>query len=356
MQTIDVSPQETGLSHLSFSAIRDFLKNPRMFRKRWIDHDFDRTPQLALIEGSAFHAALEAYWGQVYAGIHLDTISKRGIQINFEEMREFALKKVEMECGANSGLKKRLTKADVPIYEALGCQIEVVESKTKTGRVSKTHYAILTPEAICRPVIDNLAKYLDERDEKVYTPLAIELAATAKTIDPETELEHPFPLKARIDLIARHEGEIVIVDHKYNGDDPEEDEEGNLIPTPAMKLQAGCYESIAPEFLKALGLEGKVDTVIFDVMNKKSGKISQLKVKVGEKERIMWARVYRGVQHAILLAYAVGDYNTSFLPNPDDWSPDGWAEFERDVEFSLETGESVRKFEKPTEEYEPVDL
>lgn len=355
MQTIDINASDTGLKHLSFSAVRDYLRNPRMFRKRWIDLDFEREPQLPLIEGSAFHAGVEVYWGQVYAGLHLDSISKRGMQIDLEEMKAHALRRTEMECAKGEPLRKRIAKKDVPNYE--GCTIETEVTQTKTGRKSEIYYLVMTPEAIAKGIDSALEGYVGQRDHTVYTPLAIELAHTAVTVDPETGKNHPFPLKARVDLIARHEGELVIVDHKYNGDDPEEDEDGNLIATPAMKLQAACYESIAPAFLKELGIEGEIHTVIFDIMNKKTGKMSQVKITVGEKERVMWARIFRGVQQAILLAYAVGDYNSAFLPNPDDWSKDGWAEFERDVEFSLDTGESVRKAEKKaTEEYEAYDL
>lgn len=355
MQTIDINASDTGLKHLSFSAIRDYLRNPRLFRKRWIDHDFNSEPVLALIEGSAFHAGVEVYWGQIYAGVHLDTKNKRGIQIDVDEMKAHALRKTEMECSKGAALRKRIAKKDLPNYE--GCTIDCEITQTKTGRKSEIYYLVMTPDAIAKGIDEALERYVEQRDHMVYIPLAIELAHTALTIDPETGKEHPFPLKARVDLIAKHGDELVIVDHKYNGDDPGEDEDGNLIATPAMKLQAACYVSIAPAFLKELGIEGEINTVIFDIMNKKTCKMSQVRVEVGEKESVMWARIFRGVQQAILLAYAVGDYNGAFLPNPDDWSQDGWLEFERDVEFSLSGGEPVRKaLNEPSEEYEAYDL
>lgn len=353
---IDVKPSDTGITHLSFSAVRDFLKNPRLFRKRWIDLDFDRTPQLPLIEGSAYHAAVEVYWGMIYAGVHLNP--KRGIHIDLDEILMAARRKAEAEYPETADrIKKRIAKADAAEYESMGCVVTSEAKESKTGRKSTIFYAEISIDSIIKGIEKNLIGYMAERDETAFVPLAIEYGAVAQITDAESGELQVFPLKARVDLIVRlPDDRIAIVDHKYMGDDPAQDDDGNMIATPAMILQAAAYESISTEMLKTLNIEGKVTTVIFDIMNKKTGKMSQVIVEIGERERRMWSRVFRGVQQAVLIAYAFGDYDSMFLPNVDDWSDDGWKEFERDIDYTIETGQQIRAFDKPTEDYEPVDL
>lgn len=360
MIDLKINPADTGLKHLSFSAVHDFLVCPRTFRKRWIDLDFSREPKLPLIEGSAYHAALDSYWSQIYSIVHFDHKGNPPA-IDIQEMIEHARKKAEMEYPPGcEPLKKRIAKKDIPEYESFGCEIEEVQNVSKSGRKSTTVYAHLTVDAIMASVIENLQNYVAVRDENSYTPLAIEQAVVARTHDEETGEPHPFPLKARLDLFSRlPDGRLAIVDHKYMGDDAEMNEEGEPVATPSMKLQAADYVSVAPDLLKALGLpEEEVNTVVFDIMNKKTGEMSQVIVEVGKKERMLWSRIFKGVSYSILLAYAVGDFDCFFLPNPMGVYGDisGWNEYEKDIEYTADTGEVTRKVEKQTEEYEPVEL
>ena len=347
---------ETGISHLSFSAVRDYLADRRNFRKRWIDHDWSRKPELALVEGSTFHAGLEIYWGMICAGLMEDTSTvKRGIVIDPNEIKHAMTMVATKEYPPSAGaITKRIAKADIPEYEALGCTIEETEHVSTKGRKSTTYKAVMTPEAIVEIVLKSIDAYMGERNETVYTPLAIEQAHVGETFDFETKEAHPFPLKARIDLIARHEGELVVVDHKYMGDDPEEDEDGNLVATPAMQLQAAAYESLAPSLLKELGIEGTIETVIFDIFNKKTGRLTQLRLKVTDAHRAAWSRLYSTVQEEIMIAYNGRDFDRAFPPNPDAlFNSDGWTEFMRDIEISL-AGQVCEV--KPTEDYEAYEL
>lgn len=349
----------TGISHLSFSAVRDYMRNPRVFRKRWIDHEWGQEPQLALIEGAAFHAGLEAYWGQVFAGVHLDTIGKRGIVYEPQEMQDFALKRALKDFPADSAhvLRKRIAKGDIAEYEAMGCGIEEQTNVSKKGRKSTTVYALLSAQSIVTGLIPHFDKFVEERNEQMYTPLAIEYAATAKTTDFETKLEHQFPLKCRVDFIARFDGKVVIVDWKYMSEAPE-DEDGNLTPTPAMRLQAACYESIAPALLASLGITEPLGGVMFDIFNKKTGELTQILVEVTDADRIAWARVFRGVQNKIIRAYMADDYESEFLPNIDDFSGEGWTEFMRDIEFSMGGEKPIIKAAdtEAEEEYEALEI
>lgn len=337
---------QTGITHLSFSAVRDFLSDRRNFRKKWIDHDFDNTPQLPLMEGSAFHAALAHYWQGVMDGREAD----------FDGMVEVARQSIEMEYRkAKEPIRSRIAKGDIEAYRALGCEIEESVSESKSGRKTTIVYALQTSESILKGVIDNLPEYVNVR-EGVYKPVSIEQAFIARTKDHETGEDNPFPLKMRLDMVAEWEGRLVFVDHKYNGRDPETDEEGNLIVTPAMLLQGAAYVSGSQTILEVLGLTGTIDTVLFDIFNKKTGKTTPLPVVIGDRELIAWSRIYRGVQNDILDIYARGDFDTAFLPNPDAiFNVDGWMEYMRDIDIAL--GDGVReKIKKPVANYEVYEL
>lgn len=350
---IPVNPSDTGIKHFSFSSVCDFLTDPRKFRKCWIDGDWSRVPELSLIQGNGFHAGLETYWRQVYAG------DDRPMDYRLHDILEDAARKVEMEYKVTKPehrIRRKIAKADVATYELAGCEIETVFGTTATGKPSSTFYAFLTPQSIMNDLRGDIEAYIAA--DMQYTPLAVETAITAMTRDEETGEEHPWPLKSKIDLVARLiDGRIAIVDHKYMSSDPDVDEEGNLIATAAMKLQGAAMVSVAPALLKELGIVGECSTVIFDVYNKKTGKMSSVVIEIGRKERMLWSVIFSGVQYKILVAYAMGDFNKAFLPNPygNFGRTEGWHEFERDIEYMLETGEPDRPAEK-VEVYEPVEL
>lgn len=350
---IDVNPSDTGIKHFSFSSVTDFLTDPRKFRKCWIDGDWSRTPELSLIQGNGFHAALETFWRQVYAN------DDRPMDYRLHDIFEDASRKVQLEYKITKPehrIRRRIAKGDVAEYELAGCEIEEVPGLTPTGKATSTFYAYLTPESIMNDLKDDIVFYIEAAP--VYEPLAVEAVMTAMTRDEETGGEHPWPLKSKIDLVARLiDGRIAIVDHKYMSSDPETDDDGNLVATPAMKLQGAAMVSVAPALLKELGIEGECSTVIFDVYNKKTGKMSSVVIEIGRKERMIWSVIFSGVQYKILLAYALGDFNKAFLPNPygNFGRTDGWQEFEKDIEYMVDTGEPERPAERK-EDYEPVDL
>jgi hypothetical protein len=353
-------PNETGIAHLSYSAIRDFLVNPRVFKKRWIDHDWNRTPALPLVEGSAFHAGVEMYWGFLMAGTIEDT-STHPMEtiIDRNAIWEAVQRTVEKEYPLNTRpehmLKKRIAKKDVAEYQAAGCVIDEVVKESANGKTTTIVYAILTQESIAKDVMENVEAYINERDTSTYMPKGIEMAVTGLTHDAETGEEHIFPLKAKLDLVAHDNGELVFIDHKYMSQDLGEGEDGEAKIKPAMKLQATAYVSLAPAILKELGIEGEVNTVIFDIFNKKSGKLTQVRYTVTDTDKVVWSRIFKSVSKKIMQAYNSEDLDCEFLPNPDDFNSDGWDEFVRDVEMS-QVGE-VRVV-KPIneEEYEAYEL
>ena len=361
MIDLKLNPSDTGLSHLSFSAVHDYLTDRRTFKKRWIDQDYSRTPKLSLIEGSAFHAALDSYWSQIYAIVHFDHKGNPP-GIDFDEMFKHANMKADMEFPKGTEekrlLKKRIAKKDIAEYESLGC--EIIEEKTEGKRPTTIVYAVPTVQSVMKTVLGAVEAYIAERTEAFYVPLAIEQSVVAQTKDVETGENHPFPLKARLDLLARvvATGRLAIVDHKFMATEADVDEDGNPIATPSMKLQAADYVSVAPALLEALGLPAEeVTTVIFDVLNKKTGKLTQVIVEVGETEALMWSRIYKGACYTIMLAYAVGEVECLFPPNPVGvyGDIDGWHEFEADARYCVETG-TERKVEKQEKEYEPLDI
>lgn len=351
---------ETGISHLSYSAVRDFLTNPRLFRKRWIDGDWSRTPQLALVEGSAFHAGLEIYWGQIFAGLLEDKSTfKRGIVIDMAEIGNAVAVVTEKEypptTKPENRIKRRIAKKDVAEYEAQGCEIEEKPTLTATGKPTSIMYAILTPAMIAKNVLESVEAFIAERNEEHYIPKAIEQKHVAQTVDVEKGTEHVFPLKIRTDLLAESEGELVFIDWKYMSTDPEEGDDGEATVSPSMKMQGACYVSAAPSLLKELGIEGEVKTVIFDIFNKKSGKMTRVRYTPTELDMRAWSRLFRGVGSKVTKAYNSEDFDDEFLPNLDDWSSDGWDEFMRDVELS-QSGEERAPAAEQKEEYAAYEL
>jgi len=348
MKDFDIA--QTGITHLSFSAVRDYLVDRRNFRKRWIDHDFSQTPELCLIEGSAFHAGVANYWDQIKAGAETPDI---------ETMRECAKRIIEIEYyKAKEPIKVRIAKADIGEYEKMGCEIEETVKEGKGGRKTTTYKAAHTVESILKGIVDNLANYTVERDQDAYKPELIEQTFIATTKDHETGIDNPWPLKMRIDMVAlTNETNRVIVDHKYNGKDPEVDEEGNAVATPAMILQAAAYVSASHAIKETLGLtEGKLTTVIFDIFNKKTGTMTPVLIETGDKELTAWSRIYTTVQRELWQAYSTGDFDKNFLPNPDAmFNSDGWDEFMKDIDYSLE-GKKRPENENKQDDFEAYDL
>lgn len=356
--TITLDDANIILPHLSYSAVRDFMCDRRQFRKKWIDHDYSREPDLKLIEGTAFHAGVETYWSQVFEMRNFDNRRSIPPKVDTAVISDHILKQIQMDYPDSCArLKKRISKAEVPDYQLKGCAIFEKKTEGRTGRVTTTIYAELTIEAIYTSVYEGVLSYIEQRPPEFYRPLAIEYSVKGITEDAETGENHKVPLKVRLDLLAEtQETEMVLVDHKYMGDDPDVDEAGNIVVTPSMKLQGTAMVSSAKNILESLGMEGSINKVIFDVFNKKTKEMTQVIVEIGRKELVLWSRIYRSVEWHLALAYAAGDFDTFFLPNPDGIYGDmsGWREFETDIEYALAGEERPKPKDKI--EYDAVEL
>lgn len=337
----DVRSLLSGITHLSFSAVRDFLDDPRNFRKRWIDHDWNEKKSMALVEGTAYHAALEAFWDCKLTG-----------KENWPDaVREAISRSVDKEFPQMEVTRKRVAAKDTATYEAAGCRIEVDEVKGK-----KYCYAVIADQQIKDTVQRHFDKYLQDLPE--YTPRFIEVAHVAPIEDAETGEFHAIPLKARIDLVATIGKDLVVIDHKLNHTEPDYNDDGDPIATPAMILQACAYDSLVPSLMQTAGLEPqRPDYFIFDVFSKTSGRRVPVKITLTKADRVLWSRLYRGVITKLALSFAYEDPTLAFLPNPFGmWQQDGWEEFVKDVAFSVENGEERETKKEKAEDYEAYDL
>lgn len=333
----------SGFTHLSFSAVRDFLDDPRNFRKRWIDHDHDEKKGLPLVEGSAFHAGLETFWN----------CKKNGVEDFADAVRESIAKSVDMDFPNMEKTRKRIAKKDTEQFQATGCDIEIDQDKNGRDIV----YAVLTADQIKSGVIGWFDGYLQDVPE--YAPLLVEMAHVAPIVDVESGGFHALPLKARVDLIAEKTDTktLHIIDHKLNSTEPDEDEDGNPIATPAMFLQALSYDSIIDSMLAAYGItDRKIESVIFDVFSKSQKRRVSVEVKLTDADRLLWSRLYKGVTVKLALAFAYEDPTTAFLPNPFGmWQTNGWDEFRKDVSYAAEVGkerETMKEKDADIEAYE----
>lgn len=325
------SPAEIGLPHLSYSSVCDFLRDRREFKKRWIDHDWSRDPELPLLEGSAFHAAVEVYWGARRDGIDKDTWIPAAVAA--------ARSSIERDyTDGSKRIEKFIAAREAGAYEQLGCQIDQRTSGNRT-----LYYALLSVDAIVAGVMESVLSYAEQTADDTRQIISLEIAHTTLTKDAETGEDHIFPLKAKIDQIAARidpTGVINFRDYKYVSSDLDEDENGNPLITPAMILQASSYMSIAPSILMALGLDiSRLSSVfIFEVFNKRTQRLSIVEVPIGRKETIIWSRIFAGVQQDIVEAYSRRDPNLVFIPNPFGayGKSVGWDEFAKDVELSIQ--------------------
>lgn len=326
------------LNHISFSAVRDFLEDPRKFRRRWIDLDFSGPVPFAFAEGSAYHAALETYWEAVREG-------DRNQQAVLGTAREKALQAIRRDGDRIEWGRERIAKANVEAAKAAGRTIETETDK----RGATIFYAVRDEDALIEATMKRVEAYV--ADPPPYKPLAVEASIVAEVTDHETKKPYPLPFKGKLDLV--HAGdEILFIDHKLNANEPEPDEEtGELRPTPAMILQAAAYDMLAPALLKTLGKEPRrPDAFIFDIFSKSTGRRVPIRFELTERDRIAWARILRGTILQIAMACAVDSPNTAFLPNPFGMLDDGesWREFCTDIDVELGVAERKVKPKKGT--------
>lgn len=177
--------------HLSFSAIRCYMSDRQLFFKRYIRKEFEDFSSPSMLEGKAYHRALEALW------------SIQGGYASTDEQWNHA----------NNIAHQTI----VELSESSGVDFG------KTGSVEKS----------LKIVSQALEFY--RADCPTYNPIAIEKKVTAECWDLDGELL-PIPLKVVYDLVSVNEAkEVEIIDHKlvsvYHSV-----EEGSA----AFELQAGA--------------------------------------------------------------------------------------------------------------------
>lgn len=319
------------LQHLSFSAVREFLEDPRKFKKHYILGDWSGLSSQTLTAGSAFHSGLEYYWRARSEGVE-DPMEL------IDLMRLGVDQVLERDAETTDWDKPRtIAKKDADRYEKMGCEVWEDKSGSKASWKAK-----VTPEVMASEVMDALAAYA--ADPPDYRPLLVEASHTAMPDDEEHGGLHPLPLKGKIDLVDDDRGDgFTFVDHKFVSREPSKDEAtGEYVVTDAMRLQATAYDSIAADLMKSIGKPAVRPTrYIFDhFVHGKNVRIP-IEYVVTDLDRIIWARIYRGAIYQIGLICGLPD-EIGFLPNPfHPYNTDGWQEFVADVEMGMEETEKV---------------
>ena len=171
-----VAAQETTLAelrkkpHLSYSAIRSYLMCPMKF---WHNYENKSEPShrpLALVLGSAIHEALAAYYAHIQG---------TGMKISGEELLDVFRAKIDSEL-------------DRPI------PIKLPDDGDADGMLDQG--------------VAMLRMFWEEGD--VPEVLAVEQPFAVPLYDPTTGEQFDFPLIGAMDLIIRHNGKPLIVEHK----------------------------------------------------------------------------------------------------------------------------------------------
>lgn len=343
--------QHAPVNHLSFSAIRQYIEDPRKFRKNYIDCEWDTKKALPLTEGSAYHAALEEYWTLMRDVKRMTAKKKEELLEKMKETAMWSLQKMDAE---TDWPEKRIAAKDVETYQAMGCEIIDKPGVTKTGKANVTYYAKWNVQASYNDLARYLEHYVEviEREE----PLIVEDALVQLTTDPETGEPHLIPLKCRIDLVVNNkDGVVVSRDHKLLGQKPQTDEDDIPIATPTMVMQAACYESI----LEQTDI-GRPDHFTFDVMVKnKTPEWHRVKVELTDVDRLAWSRLFKGAYMKMMLSGAFIDPSLMYTPNPfSGFDSDGWDAYMLDMAYLAHTGEErkVESGEEEIEEIKPYEL
>ena len=326
---IDDLIQHIPVTHLSFSAVRQFLSDPRKFKKNYIDGLWNDLTPIAMAEGSAYHAGLEHYWQVKQSGDDTNDVELVGGMVNVA--RDYLLtNKDRIEWPM-----RRIAKKDADQYE-------VTELR---GNMT---YAQITPESVVASLEGVFVAYVNEELE--ITPLGVEDALVGIVKDFETGEELPVPVKLRLDLYGEIDGKRVVVDHKYMRSAPSKDEDDNYIVDPAWRLQAACYEAI---------IESEVgerpDAFYFDVMPKTGEpELHRVEVVLDDRDRLAWSRLLKGTIYQLAVGSMMEDPDLMFLPNPfSGYDNDGWHDFLVDVEATLDFDQPK---EPEEEKVKPVKL
>lgn len=264
---------------LSYSAIRLLLTNPAMFKKRYIEYQWDDTKSPSLVEGSAFHAVIAQFY----------RMKKDGKESEFNPINE-------IEIAVKQEIRDHEDKIDWGITGSLEKSIKTVENCV-------TYYL---------------------NDAKIHTPHMVEESYNSTIYEGEKSL--PLNLKGRFDLIAVDDsGEMYGVDHKTVSSFSDEDE-----IKPEYQIQAVvCYLIMK----NAQNIELKhvqFDEVKKSVKPVKTGNVQSVIVKIDDTLIKNFMILYKRIVNHL---YVMTKINP--LPNIFDFldGKETWEDFQKECEF-----------------------
>ena len=336
-----------GVDHLSFSAVADYLKDPRLFKRKWIDREFGDALPANMASGRAYHAGLEDWWNAPEGTPSGERLASAFAAVR-RTLEEDAAKPGGIEWG-----EVRIAKSAADAYAGMGC--EITTRPDKAGKAIT--YAAMNLGAAAEEVNACVAEYAAQEEAAgTPRPAAVEIKHTELTTDAETGEQQLLPTKGRMDKLDWDPatGTLTDTDYKLQGDDPETDKETGLPKvTPAMVIQAACYEPLANAV--AVTLIGRMPErvrFVFDLMNRKAHRRNLVQLELTDTDRVAWARLFRGVAIAVALNCLVDD-PAVFLPNPyAQFNQDGWNAFMQDIRRHLGLEEAPAAGPK----YDPYEL
>lgn len=310
------------VAHLSYSAIRCWMTDRQKFFKNYIRLEFEDFSSPAMVEGKAYHKALEYFWNGVKT-----SSAPIGVLLHdsFPDMLNIA----------NDHIVDAVEKGNVDFG--------------KTGSVEKSMKTVETA----------LGFYRDELPE--YHPIAVEAKIKAECADLNGEIL-PVMLKSVHDLVS--EGETFdLVDHKLVTSFEDENAE---IGSPVFEIQAGC------SFFTALAQFGKKpDRMIFDQLKKSKNKDGSPQRKPyiieffdtnGNPHRCLplFLELYRRVVMELAgLPLIDNETNTMrFLPNPFGMFgiEESWLDFCREVLTPGAMAIDIQALKQKAETVEALDI
>lgn len=282
------------VAHLSFSAIRCYMTDRQLFYKKHIRLEFSDASTPSMVEGKAYHKALETLWGKIKYSNQLE-----------------------------------LSEQDWNEVVAVGLNHVLTEGESgkvnfgKTGSVSKS-----------AKVVEQALKFY--RDElPFYAPGGIECKIKTECFDFNGEIL-PIELKIVYDLTSEMGDDIKIIDHKLVTTYTEQDD-----INAAYELQA------AASFFTYWAKFGKQPTsMIFDQLKKsknadKSPQLKKYEIKFKLQDGSYHPCLYRFLEiYKRVVSELAGlplrdeDGNMKFIPNPFDMlnGEESWEDFCEEVE------------------------
>lgn len=304
------------VAHLSFSAIRCYMSDRQLFFKRYIRFEFEDFTSPSMLEGKAYHKALESIWNHVKSGGVLD-------DKYWKFVNDIAHQYI------------------VTVAEA---------GNVDFGKTGSTDKSIKVVEQVLRFYRAELPQYV---------PVHVESKVTTECADLNGEIL-PIPLKIVYDLVANPDlSALEIVDHKLVTTYKDEDE-----GSAAFELQAGS------SFFTAWAQFGRQPCrMVFDQLKKS-------KNSDGTPQRhpyiinffddngnphpclVRFLEVYRRVVMELAGLPLIDEAGTMrFIPNPFDMmsGEESWLDFCKEVEDgSPVTAEQIQLLKAKTDEVEAL--